>query len=461
MEKAGKKLDIPKLILRKIIRPLYYKSRGWGSSLKYHEFIVNHEYESIETNTNVQKERLYRLIHHAVTNIPYYKQIAEGLGFSYTKETIFEDLKKLPVLTKEKIRKAGDDMMWPEYDGFLQKNSSGGSTGEAIKLWQDKRYLYEVWTEYSNSLGNFEFGERNISLWGSERDIIAGTESFKVRFFNKFFYRTKMLNTFRMSEEEMFEFVHEMNKFKPKAIIAYAQSAYELACFIEKKGLSIHSPRGIICSAGNLYPEMRMKIEAVFGTKAVNRYGSREVGNMATECECQEGLHLNIFGHYLEILNEKGEEVKDGEQGEIYVTLLTNYAMPLIRYQIGDMAVKTSRLCSCKRGWPLLESVTGRTVGVFKTKTGTLVDGIYFNFMFFGVDFIHRFQVIQEDYLKVSVNMVIPKKPSDEVWQRFCDDVRRRICLVLGDDCDIIFKIVSEIEPLASGKYMYTISKVK
>ncbi|MDR2546863.1 MAG: hypothetical protein LBC96_05035 [Lachnospiraceae bacterium] len=426
----------------------------------YTRFIVNSEYNSIETNLEMQRERLYQLICHVVTNIPYYSELAKELDFTYSLETIFNDVKKLPLLTKKIIRDNGDKLLWAEHDNSIYSNTSGGSTGEPASFWQDKRYTAERWTEYSNSIAGCEFGDKNVYLWGSERDIRIGTKALKARIFNRFYYRTKMLNTFRMSEDDMFRFVRTMNRFKPKGIISYAQSAYELALFIERNGLTVHSPQGIVCSAGNLYPNMRETIQRVFGAKTYNRYGSRETGDMAAECEYQDGLHLHIFGHYIEILDSNGEEAKEGELGEIYVTLLTNYTMPLIRYQIGDMGRKTSHSCPCGRGWPLMKEVVGRTVGVLKTRNGTLVDGIYLNFIFSGIDYIHHFQVIQEDYTVIVVKLVIPVMPHEDIWQKFCEDSRKRIYLVMGEDCEVSFDIVAEIVPLESGKYLYTISKV-
>ena len=73
------------------------------------------------------------------------------------------------------------------------------------------------------------------------------------------------------------------------------------------------------------------------------------------ECDRHEGLHLSSFNHYVEILKEDGTEARDGEMGELVITVLTNYTMPLIRYRIGDMAIQTYAECSCGRGFPLIK----------------------------------------------------------------------------------------------------------
>ena len=238
------------------------------------------------------------------------------------------------------------------------------------------------------------------------------------------------------------------------------QSIYELACFIERNGYDIFSPKSIITSAGTLYPDFREKIEKVFKCGVFNRYGSREVGNMAVECDKHEGMHLILFNHYIEILDSEGNDVKDGEMGEIVVTLLTNYTMPLLRFRIGDMAVPSSRKCSCGRGLPLIERVVGRTVNVFKNVKGELIDGEYFTHLFYFVDFIKKFQVVQESFEAITIRLEVEDKAVLGKNKSLFDEIDRKIRIVMGENCKITYKIEDEILPMASGKYVYTISNI-
>ena len=88
-------------------------------------------------------------------------------------------------------------------------------------------------------------------------------------------------------------------------------------------------------TAGTLFEPIRQTIESVFQAPVFNRYGSREVGDIACECEAHSGLHVALPTQFVEILRPDGTAAGPGEIGEIVVTSLTNFAMPLIRYRIG------------------------------------------------------------------------------------------------------------------------------
>src|SRR5436305_5484158 len=144
------------------------------------------------------------------------------------------------------------------------------------------------------------------------------------------------MNAFAMSPESMRRFIDVLNCKHPRLIVAYAQAIYELARFAEREKLSVAPQRAVLTSAGTLYPFMREKISHVFGCEVYNLYGSREVSDMAWELPGLKGLWAPPWANFIEIVDEKGVPVPAGTEGNIAVTCLTNYAMPLIRYWIGD-----------------------------------------------------------------------------------------------------------------------------
>ena len=113
-----------------------------------------------------------------------------------------------------------------------------------------------------------------------------------------------------------------------------------------------------------------------FGCKVNDRYGSEEVALIACECEQHQGMHLNIEHLFIEFLRPDGTDAQAGEEGAIVITDLLNRGMPFIRYRIEDVGVPSDRTCSCGRGLPLMERVTGRVADYLKRRDGSLVAGV-------------------------------------------------------------------------------------
>jgi phenylacetate-CoA ligase len=271
-----------------------------------------------------------------------------------------------------------------------------------------------------------------------------------------------ILNSFLMSDERMGKYIESWNKFKPKQVWAYTSSILEFARYINRRGIHIHPPISIICAAETLTEDVRTVIEKAFLCPALNQYGSREAGAIACECLKKEGLHVFSLNNKVEILNNNLELCRPGQIGKVYITTLNNYSMPLIRYDIGDMAtVAENTKCSCGRGWPLIANVVGRHIETFKTRDGRVVPGqffIHFVGVVYNEGFIKRFQVVQKDYDKILVRVVVA---DEDKFSSRKQDITESFRRVLGQDCKVDFEYVDDIPPAKSGKYLYTISELK
>ena len=422
------------------------------------------EYLPIEENRKIQKEKLKQILLHAYRYCPYYRKILSEVEVIKNDKVNLSNFTKIPILTKNIIRENFDDLKSTDEKYQKRKpylNTSGGSTGEPVKFIQDKvtwdSGMASKWF-FSTFLGKYP-GDNEIKLWGSKRDILKGSIGFKAKLKNLIFNRM-LLNSFKMSEEDMRRYVEIINKSRPILIEAYIQSIYELANFIKNNKLEVYSPKSILTSAGTLYPEQQKLIEKVFRTKVYNRYGSREVGDVACSCEKDEGLHVNVFTHYIEILDDKMQPCKAGEIGELYVTTLDNYSMPLLRYQIGDMVVPAkNEQCSCGRGLPLIEKVVGRATEHFKKSDDSLIFAGFFRQLLYYKDWIKQYQIIQKDYNLIVYRIV--KNYNYDLKDKEKEEIINCVKKVMESNCEVKFEFVDNIEPTKSGKYLYTISEVK
>lgn len=440
------------------------KKHIYNLLLKIRDLNSEKQYAEIKSMKS-REEYLERLLYHSYHNVPYYHQIFKEFNMVRNNKVDLSKFGEIPMLTKEIIRKHSKELTSKDYTSRRwYYNSSGGSTGEPVGFIQDN--LYSRWGSatnrcyYEDIIGIDEINAKKIILWGSERDLFRVSIGTKAKISN-WLRNTVFLNSFKMTERDIDQYIKIINSYKPDLIRGYTGSLYELCRYAERKSIKIYTPKILVSAAETLRDEMREKIENIFGTKLYNFYGSREVGPIAGECKC--GLmHIFTFNQYVEILDSNNCPVEEGQEGRVIVTTLHNYSMPFIRYEIGDMAIPSkNEKCSCGRGLPLIESVVGRQMEVFRTKEGNIVPAEFF-IHFIGVVYnkgiISKFQVIQEDYEQIVIKAVIKDM---EKFNKYKEDIDNSIKKVMGQDCEIIWEFVDDIPKTPQGKYLYVKSLIQ
>ncbi len=405
-----------------------------------------------------QQNRLTELLKHSYETVPYYQEILESSGVISDGTVQLENFTEIPLLTKEELRSESDRLRSTDSGPDTYTDTSGGTTGEPVKFVQDGEY--DAWNHANHRLchqfAGRELGEPWVRLWGSERDLFDDGLQLRGRLVD-FVLNRHTLNSYHMGEEEMTKYVERINEVKPYSIEAYVESINVLSKHIEREELDVHSPRGILSTAGTLHPSVRKRVEDVFDTAVLNKYGSREIGDVACECPQQEGLHVFSHTHYVEIVGDNAQPVAPGEEGRLAITLLTNYTMPLIRYEIGDMAVKSESECSCDRPLPTIGTVTGRVTDHFVTTDGKLVYPGYLRKQLYHESWMKKYQIRQTETDRVVYRVVLNDgKPSQDT----IDNITTKTQSLLGEEMTVKFEYVDHIEASESGKFRYTISEV-
>lgn len=444
------------------IKKLYLKMVGKSFQSHYNQINGLGTYKEI---LKFQEERLKDLFIHCLNHSSYYREIFKKIGIDDAIEaedyTINEEIfNQIPVLNKDIIRSKLEDIVSDDaHQRYSFYNTSGGSTGEPVRFLHDRQYI--LWANatnfyyYKNILDVNGFSAKKVLLWGSERDLFARHRNYQEKFAN-WVNNTRFLNTFKMNADDMDRYIKTINSFKPELIRGYASSLYEFCRYIDENRKNIHSPRFVISTAEPLRNGMREEIENVMGTKVYNFYGSREIANLAGEC-AEGSMHYFPFWNKYEILDENDNPVKNGEEGKIVLTNLFNYSMPLIRYEIGDVGAFGTGECECGNQLPTFKSVSGRLYENFVKKDGTFIYGHYFTYQFYFKDWVKKFQFIQEDYERIKIVAVL----NSEVNVSDQKEIERKIRLLMGQNCQIIWEFVDEIPTTKSGKYVWVKSLVK
>ncbi len=434
---------------RNLILPLLAAKRR-SKHFHYLHQLEQSQYDAPEVVQARQLRMLQAQLHHAFATVPYYRRTWTTAGVHPADVKTLDDLKHFPIVTKQDIRHVQSELLSSAYDASkLRTKKTSGSTGVPLVVRIDE--VGAQWktacTIRSDEWSGWKLGQRVAKVWGNPEYRHFGLRG---RIMNTLVDRAVYLDTIQLDSARLQEFVRTIRRQKPGLIFGHAHSLYLLASALQKANIADIRPQGIISTAMPLHDYQRVVIEAVFGVPATNRYGCEEVSLIASECEAHKGLHVAVESIFTEV---KG----GGETGPLLVTDLSNFAMPLIRYQIGDVVTQTTRKCTCGRGLPLIEKVEGRDADYVVTPAGKLISGISLteNFAVL-IRGAAQVQIIQETQTYLRVRMVTDAT--------FDDESRRQIAqLVLdtfGPTMQYQLEVVDDIPQEPSGKYRFCISKV-
>lgn len=440
-------MDITKFLVKYLTIPLYDKRENKNVS-PYLKELEKSQYYSIEQIENQQFNNLKAILTYADQHCTFYHRRFADCGFKPADFKLLADIQHLPILTKDDIREHQDDIISDEYSvkDMIYKRT-GGSTSVPLKLYVDlaasNRKLAA--TIRHNRWAGYDRGDKLAAIWGDTDKKY----SFKQKLYNLLNSRAIYLDTLKMNEQYNLGFVKRLRKFKPSIMMGHAHSLYAFACFIEEHGITDLGIKCIISTAEILFDSERAKIESVFGKILFNRYGCEELSIIASECERQDGLHINAEGLYVEVIG--GDETTPGK---LVITDLWNLGMPFIRYEIGDMATLKPGQCACGRGLPRLGKIYGRTADLLYTPDGRTISGISVLDTFtIHVPGVKQVQIVQNELDKLEFNIVKAQDFNEESLRLFVE----KIPLFFGESMKYRLIYVDNIPQTERGKYRFSI----
>lgn len=451
-------MDLYAKLVRNVLYPLVMRRSGDVGQLRWLREFERTQYLSADALHTLRLSRLEALLAHAYEQCPFYRERMEQAGLHPEDVRSLEDLRHLPPLEKSDLQRFGSRIIarnWPGDD--LLPNQTGGSTGTPIKFYasHDRGRSRAAALIRHNRWAGWDVGDRVAVLWGASRD--RPRQDWRARLRRAILRQPLWLDTAHIVEEHLAEFHVELLRYRPRVIQAYARSALLFARYLEERGLRPWRPHSIVTSAEVLEPHERALIERVFGCPVFNRYGCREVSVIASECPAHEGLHVMAEGLHIEIV--VGDRLaQPGEMGAILVTDLLNYAMPMIRYRIGDMGSWEEGDCPCGRKLPRLRQVHGRVTDFIVGAGGQLVSGVFLaTYLVAHRPSLGQVQIRQDRRGEV----VYRVRPSDAFSTT--DDVaylERTSRQYLGESIEVRCELVDELPCEPSGKFLFSRSTV-
>jgi phenylacetate-CoA ligase len=448
-------ISLSALLRRNIFEPLYCWA-GKSPKRRYWRELEQTQYFPEAKLKEIQWQRVKTILAFAWEKNGFYRRRFQKAGVLPKHIKSPDDLRRLPVLTKAEIRANTSQMI---SSGFqmetLQKSKTGGSTGRALEMFftEECSELRNACARRHDRWTGWEPGEPFAACWGNPQIPKTVKEKLKQRLLQPVIY----LDTMSVNKKTIKDFVLKWRRAKPTLLFGHAHSIFVLAQYLNDLGIEELHPKGIISSSMMLISSERKVIEGVFGVEVIDRYGCEEVSLIGCECEKREGMHLNIEHLFIEFIKEDGTPAASGEQGKLVITDLINKAMPIIRYQVEDVGVPSDKKCSCGRGLPLMEKVTGREADFLIKDDGTKVAGIslientltYFP----GLD---QMQIVQHSLNDFDIRIVPGVFFRNEVLVNLRDYIEG----IFGGDSNIQFTFLNEIQPEQSGKYRFSICNV-
>ena len=392
---------------------------------------------------NISPEKaLERSLKLAVSKIPFYSVIkTETLGSPSQ-----EKLAKFPVITKEKLL-ADRQSFYPPKRLSYAVGKTSGTTGTPLEIYRDlKSTIYEnAFIRRHWAQCGFKTRMKRATMRG---DIVVpiGRDKPPFWFFNMF--DNQLLISTRHLKDGCFEpIANKLDDFKPFLLEAYPSAAYELALYLDRNNYTICIPY-IYTGSEMLYKHQRELIENRFGAKVMDFYGMAERVAFASEC-LHGNLHVNTDYSYVEILDDDNNPTQD--YGYITGTTFHNQAMPLIRYQLSDIAKWKSGTCPCGSSFPMVEPIQGKFEDVLYGGKGDPVSPSVLTFAFKGLSNIKMSQVVQTDKGKWVIRLVGDNKFSKTDSLKLIKNINEMV----DPYVDVEVLLVDDIPRTNSGKYKW------
>jgi phenylacetate-CoA ligase len=409
-----------------------------GGSIRRHYNDIRFILENHSSPESVARRFRYLrgILDHAVETTPVYR-----------KHQGFKSLSDFPVINKSVIRGNFEQFRSDAYRGKdLFRAVTSGSTGMPFSIYQDKnkRIRNSVDTLYFANRANFEVGSRLVYLkiWCEENRKTGLTA---------WLQNVLMHNVTNMADRDIARLIDLLQKDKSTKGLLGFPSGYDAICrYLDRQnsGPLNCNVTSIIAMSESLSEYAKASMKKYFSAPVVSRYSNLECGILSQQCNGEENeFHINTASYFVEVLDlEKDEPIRCGEPGRIVVTDLFNYAMPMIRYDTGDIGV-LSEESACSFKTPVFTRVQGRkTDSIYDTRGGLLSPVVVINTMMWKYQELKQYQFIQEGQKSYAFKLNVDKEFTREA------ELIREFKGILGEDAAIRTEYVDEIPVLSSGK---------
>jgi phenylacetate-CoA ligase len=431
---------------------------SWWSQLRILPALRRHPRATRDEILAFQNQQLRKLVAHAYQNVVYYRRLFDRVGVKPQDIRSVADLSILPVTSKQDLQGLpAEEVLARGVDPErLIVHRTGGSSGEPFivrRTWIEERLLNTLRRRALHYWG-MRMRDKRVSIWLTREPHPRDNRVLDRITQAAGLYRWAQVSCLLPPED----IVRALQRLQPNVVSGYAAVLARISEVVgEADGRPIR-PRFIISGSEVLTPRMRWQISEAFAAPLFEVYNCHEFHYIGWECKKSGEYHVCDDGVILEVL-ENGRQVETGERGEVIGTALHSFAMPLIRYRLGDIVTKGVQSCPCGEPFSTIRAVQGRMLDYFALPGGRVMHPYEVLIVLRAKAFmwIRRYQVVQERENRVVLRAVPSVPPSPEQIAT----VHESLAALLGPGVDLRIDLVSDLEPDVSGKFRIYRSLVK
>ena len=442
---------LAKFVLRNIA---FFRRQPLWQSMK---FLEKSQWWSYEQLREYQRQKLSRLLNYCSESVPFYKNWFKEHHYQPS-DINLENMSILPIIDKAFLRENMNQFVSNGPKEAIEQAKTSGSTGVALHFPKSlSSSAVQLAAMYrGHRWHGIDPGAKEARLWGIP--VNKGARY-------KTLIRDIVLNRFRereynITEEVLDDFHLRMKRYKPVYLMGYTSMVYQFAKYLKETGQNgyEYKLRMVKCTSETIRDIDRELIESVFGCPLVSEYGAAETGLIAFQCD-KGSQHLMSDCCIVEFV----DPVENlGNQGlkEIIVTNLDNYALPFIRYRIGDLGISSLDRCSCGRELPLIKNIVGRVSDVIKANDGRRWHSIILYYIMKGLEERHggviQFKVFQRELDRLEF-YIVPDNTFGAEAKKYLND---RCKQTFGENMRVEFELVDSIPREPSGKIRDFVSTI-
>jgi phenylacetate-CoA ligase len=425
-------------------------SKHFHDTLRFLEQSDRWSFEALIEHQNAQ---LRRLIAHCYQTVPFYTQQFQELGIRPGEIQTRDDLTRLPILTKETVRERASDFLSTRFDkARLVTLTTSGTTGAGMSFYQQaetRSFEAAVLWRFRKRFG-INPSQRHAQFGG--RRIVPFDQSRPPYWRKNFGLNQVYFSSFHLTQANLAHYANHLIHEDYRYYSGYASTITVIAEYLLRTGQKITKPPTVINTGSEtLHPSQRAIIERAFECPVADRYGAAEPVCSMSQCEksyYHEDMELGI------VERAPIEEHRDGQSSRIIGTCLVEYAMPLIRYDMGDIATFTDEPCPCGRHSPIARYIDGRVESYILTPDGRKIGRLAR--LFSNLPRVKESQVVQQSKDEILVRVVRKNGYTEQDEAAY----RKKLTDVVGSGFQISFEYLDLIPRTKSGKFSAVVSRL-